>query len=128
VCRAPVRPGSEEAMFELLALGTILLFGLLVLGLVGAILKMLFWLVFLPLRLAAKLIMLPVIALGFLFKIIFGVLLLPVVAVGGIVALLGFGLVAVLGILVPLLPVVLAGLVVWGLVKLFSRPAAVSRV
>jgi hypothetical protein len=89
---------------------------------------MLFWLVFLPLRLAAKLIMLPVIALGFLFKIIFGVLLLPVVAVGGIVALLGFGLVAVLGILVPLLPVVLAGLVVWGLVKLFSRPAAVSRV
>jgi hypothetical protein len=115
-------------MFELLALGTILLFGLLVLALVGAILKMLFWLVFLPLRLAGTLIALPFIALGFLFKILFGVLLLPIIAVVGIVALVGFGLVAVLGLLLPLLPLVLAGLVVWGLVKLFSRPAAVSRV
>ena len=115
-------------MFELLALGTILLFGLLVLGFVGAILKMVFWLVFLPLRLAGKLIALPFIAIGFLFKLVFGVLLLPVIAVGGIVALVGFGLVAVLGILLPILPLVLAGLVVWGLVKLFSRPAVVSRV
>jgi hypothetical protein len=114
-------------MFELLALGTILLFGLLVLGLVGAILKMLFWLAFLPLRLAGKLIALPFIALGFLFKILFGVLMLPVIAVIGVVALVGFGLVAVLGLLLPLLPLVLAGLVVWGLVKLFSRPATVSR-
>lgn len=115
-------------MFELLALGALLVFGLLAVALVGGILKMVFWLLFLPLRLAGRLIALPFIALGFFLKVIFGVLLLPVFALVGVVALLGVGLVAVLGLLVPLLPLVLAGLVVWGLVKLLSRPAVASRV
>jgi hypothetical protein len=115
-------------MLELLALGAFLLFGVLILGFVGAILKLVFWLVFLPLRLAAKLIALPFVLLGVFFKVLFGVMLLPIIAVVGTVALVGFGLVAVVGLLLPLLPLVLAGLLVWGLVKLFSRPAAVSRV
>lgn len=115
-------------MIGLLALGALLLFGLMIIGLVGGILKMVFWLLFLPLRLAVRLIALPFLALGFFLKVLFGVLLLPVFALVGLVALLGFGLVAVLGLLVPLMPLVLAGLVVWGLVKLFSRPAVASRV
>ena len=114
-------------MIELLALGTMLVFGLFVIGLIGGLLKLVFWLVFLPLRLAMKLIALPFIALGFLLKLLFGLFLLPVFLVLGVVALVGLGLVAVLGLLVPLLPVILAGLVVWGLVKLFSRPAVASR-
>jgi hypothetical protein len=114
-------------MFELLALGTLLLFGLLVVGLVGGLLKLVFWLLFLPFRLALKLLALPFLALGLLLKLTVGVLLLPVFLVFGVLALVGFGLVAVLGLLVPLLPLIIAGLVVWGLVKFFSRPAAATR-
>ena len=114
-------------MFELLALGTLLLFGLLVVGLVGGLLKLVFWLLFLPFRLALKLLALPFMALGLLLKLVFGVLLLPLFLVLGVIALVGFGLVALLGLLVPILPLILAGLVVWGLAKAFSRPAAATR-
>jgi hypothetical protein len=114
-------------MFELLALGMLLLFGLLVVGLVGGLLKMVFWLLFLPFRLALKLLALPFLALGLLLKLLFGVLLLPLFLLLGVIALVGFGVVAVLGLLLPVLPLVVAGLVVWGLVKFFSRPAAATR-
>ena len=114
-------------MFELLALGMLLLFGLLVVGLVGGVLKLVFWALFLPFRLALKLLALPFLALGLLLKLLFGLLLLPLFLVLGVVAVAGFAFVAVLGLLVPILPLIVAGLVVWGLVKLFSRPAAATR-
>ena len=114
-------------MFELLALGKLLLFGLLILGIVGGLLKLVFWLLFLPFRLALKLLALPFLALGLLLKLIVGVLLLPLILVFGLLALVGFGLVALLGLLVPVLPLVVAGLVVWGLAKAFSRPVAATR-
>lgn len=114
-------------MFELLALGTLLLFGFLVIGLVGGLLKLVFWILFLPFRLVLKLLALPFLAIGLLLKLLFGVLLLPLLLAFGAIALVGFGIVAVLGLLVPVLPLIVAGLVVWGLVKLFSRPAAVTR-
>ena len=114
-------------MFELLALGTLILFGLLIVGLVGGLLKLVFWLLFLPFRLALKLLALPFLALGLLLKLLFGVLLLPLFLVFGVLAIAGAGLVAVIGLLVPVLPLILAGLVVWGRVKFFSRPAAATR-
>ena len=114
-------------MFELLALGTLILFGLLIVGLVGGLLKLVFWLLFLPFRLALKLLALPFLALGLLLKLLFGVLLLPLFLVLGVIALAGFGVVALLGLLLPVLPLIVAGLVVWGLVKFFSRPAAATR-
>ena len=114
-------------MFEMLALGMLLLFGLLVVGLVGGLLKLVFWVLFLPFGLALKLLALPFLAIGLLLKVLFGVLLLPLFLVLGVLALVGFGLVALLGLLVPILPLIVAGLVVWGLVKIFSRPAAVTR-
>jgi hypothetical protein len=83
--------------------------------------------IFLPFRLALKLLALPFLAFGLLLKLIFGVLLLPLFLVLGVLAIVGFGLVALLGLLLPILPLVVAGLVVWGLVKLFSRPAAPTR-
>jgi hypothetical protein len=100
-------------MIELLALVTFVLFGVFVIGLVGGMLKLVFWLLFLPLRL-----------IGGLLKLLVGILLLPIFLVLGAVLLLGAGLIAVLGLLVPLLPFLLAGFLIWGLVKLFSRPAA----
>jgi hypothetical protein len=114
-------------MFELLALGMLLLFGFVIVGLVGGLLKLAFWLLFLPFRIALKLLALPFILLGLVLKLAVGVLLLPVFLVLGAVAVVGVGLVAVLGLLLPVLPLIVAGLVVWGLVKLFSRPAVASR-
>jgi hypothetical protein len=114
-------------MFEVLALGMLLLVGLLVIGLVGGLIKLVFWLLFLPFRLALKLLALPFIALGLLLKVLVGALLLPLFLVLGVVALIGLGIVAVLGLLLPVLPLIVAGLFVWGLAKFFSRPAAATR-
>ncbi|MFO7694605.1 MAG: hypothetical protein R6V57_16080 [Vicinamibacterales bacterium] len=114
-------------MFELLALGMLLFVGLLVVGLVGGLLKLVFWLLFLPFRVALKLLALPFLALGLLLKLVVGVLLLPLFLVLGVIALAGFGVMALLGLLVPLLPLIVAALVVWGLAKAFSRPAAATR-
>ena len=115
-------------MFGLLvlgALGAFLLFGLLVLGVIGGILKLVFGLLFLPLRLLGKLIALPFMAVGVFFKLLFGVMFLPLLFVGGLVVLAGLVVAAVVGLLVPLMPLLIVGVVVWGLVKVFSRPGAV---
>ncbi len=95
-------------MFGLLALGLIVGSVLLVVGLVGAVIKLTFWLVFLPLRLV-----------GVFLKVALGLLFLPILILGGLFAILGIGL----AIVAPLLPFVLLGLIVWGAVKLFSKPA-----
>ncbi len=102
-------------MIEALALGTMALFGLLVIGLVGGLLKLVFWVLLLPLRLV-----------GLFLKLLVGLLLLPVVLVAAVVGLLGFGLIALFGLLLPLLPIILLGLGVWAIVKLVSRPAVAS--
>ena len=115
-------------MFELLALGTLLLFGLLVVGLVGGLLKLVFWLLFLPFRLALKLLALPFLAAR------------PAAEARRSACCScrcswcsassrswASGWSPLLGLLVPLLPLIVAGLVVWGLVKVFSRPAAATR-
>ena len=99
-------------MFELLAIGLILGSILLVVGVVGALIKLTFWLVFLPLRL-----------LGVFLKVALGLLFLPVLAVGGIIAILGLGL----ALLAPLLPLAVLGLIIWGVVRLASRPAVMPR-
>ena len=103
-------------MFELLALGVLLVGGLLVIGLIGSILKLVFKLIFLPFLL-----------LGFVLKLALGLLLLPVVAVAGVVGVSGLVLAGLFAVVLPLLPIVLAGVLVVALVKWLSRPAAVQR-
>lgn len=115
-------------MFGLLALGAFLLFGMMLLGLIGGILKLVFWVLFLPLRLLGQLIALPFLAAGVFLKLLFGVMLLPLLLVGGLVVLVFGVLAALVGLLVPLMPLLIAGVVVWGLVKVFSRPAVMPRV
>lgn len=110
-------------MFELLALGALLLGGLIVLGTIGLVLKVAFWIVLFPLRLLFKLIFLPFLLIGFVLKLALGVLLLPVLLVGGLIG----GLVLLVGgffaVLLPLLPVVLAGLLIYVVAKRLARPA-----
>ncbi|MCX6543257.1 MAG: hypothetical protein NTV05_02460 [Acidobacteria bacterium] len=99
-------------MFALLMIGAVLMGIALVLGLIAAVFHVVFWLAFLPFRIV-----------GVVFRLAFGVLLLPILAIVGIVVLLGLGIAAIFAVLLPLVPVVLAVLVVWGLAKLLARPA-----
>lgn len=101
-------------MFGMLVLGALLVGGLLVLGVVGAIIKLVFKLIFLPFLL-----------LGFLLKLALGLMLLPVIAMAGVVALIGLVVAGLFAVVLPLLPLVLAGLLVVALFKWLARPAAV---
>jgi hypothetical protein len=95
-------------MVELLLLGVIAGSVFLVVGIVAAVVKLVFWLLVLPLRL-----------LGGMLMLAMGVLLLPVLAIGAALAVMGMGL----ALLVPLLPFVLVGLLIWGVAK---RPTAMA--
>ena len=109
-------------MGALLVLGAVALAGAVVVGILG-----LFWLVlkivFLPIRLAFALVKLVVGvvagALGMLAMVVFAPLLL--VGVGG--ALVVGLTVAALAALLPLVPFVLLGLIVWSFLK---RPAVAA--
>lgn len=102
-------------MFTLLTLGAVMMGMIFVFAMLAVILKLVFWVAFLPFRLV-----------GLVFKLALGVLLLPVLAVAGVILLVGVGIAAVAAIVVPLIPVALAVLVVWGLARILSRPAAVA--
>jgi hypothetical protein len=102
-------------MFELLALGVLLAGGLFVIGLVGAVLKLVFLVILLPLRL-----------LGFFLKLVLGLALLPIVAVFGLVALAFVVIGGLLAVIVPLLPLILGGLLVVSLVKWLAKPRPVA--
>jgi hypothetical protein len=123
--RACAAEHAEGHMAGLLLLGVMLMFGVLLLGLIGGIIKVVFWLLFLPLRLAFRLVTLPLMAIGLVFKLAVGAMLLPVLLVVGVVGIVGLGLAAIVGLLLPLIPLVLVGLLIWGFVRLVSRPAAV---
>lgn len=103
-------------MFGLLTLGALVVGGLFVIGLVGGLLKLLLKLIFLPFLL-----------LGFVLKLAVGLMLLPVLIVAGAVGLIGVVFAGVFAVLLPLLPLVLAGAAVVALVKWLARPAATVR-
>jgi hypothetical protein len=67
------------------------------------------------LRLAFKLVLLP-------FKLVLGLLVLPFLAVGLVVGILALLVSGFFVLVVPLLPLVVVGLIVWLIVKAFSRP------
>lgn len=102
-------------MFTLLTLGAILTGIVFVFGMLAVMLRLVFWFAFLPFRLV-----------GAVFKLAFGILLLPVLALAGVLALVGLGIAAVVTVVLPLVPVALAVLVVWGLARMLSRPAAIA--
>ena len=111
-------------MLELIALAGLVIAGLAVFAVVGVVffvLKLLFWTIFLPFRLLMKLLWLPVgLAMGAL-GLAAGAAVLPILLVVGLaVAVLG-AIAAILALLVPAIPFILLGFVVWAIVK--ARPA-----
>lgn len=111
-------------MIELLTLGALAVAGVFVvsiLALVFAVLKFVFWIVLLPIRLAFKLLFLPLLLLKWAGLALLSLVAAPIL----VVVLLVGGAVVVLGMLAPLLPVVFLVLAVWALVRLGRRPAVV---
>ena len=93
--------------FGLIAFGLIV-FGILALVLV--FLKLIVWLIWLPIR---ALIAVPIFLMKLVVGVAFGVVLLPILAVGLFLALL----VTAFAVLLPLAPFVLLALLVWALAK-----------
>jgi hypothetical protein len=84
------------------------------LALIGFILKVLFWAVFFPIRLAFKLIF-GLLGLGL------AVVLIPLVMIVAFIAIVGALLAALFAVVAPLLPVLLLGLVGWGIYRASTR-------
>ena len=99
-------------MAELAVAGALALAALIFLGLIWAVVSMVFSLVLLPFKL-----------LGFVFKGVAALLLLPFMLVFGLVGFLLFGA-GILVLLLPALPLVLLALGIWWLAKRRAQPAA----
>ena len=116
----------ELKMLELIALAGLFIGGLAVMAVVGVIFllaKVVLFAVFLPFRLLFKLLWLPIGLIGGAFSLAAGAALLPILLMVGVaVAVLG-AIAAVLALLVPAIPFILLGLMVWALVR--RRPAVV---
>jgi hypothetical protein len=92
-------------------------------------LRLLLFPIWLPFAILFAVLLVPFLLLRFLFKLALGLLILPFVLVFGVLALvlgLAAGAFALsFAILIPLLPIALVGVVIWGVVRLFSRPSVV---
>jgi hypothetical protein len=84
------------------------------------------WLVFLPFRLLFGVLLIPFWIGRAALKLVGFVVMLPIVAVLGAVALLGLLAAAVVAVLVPLAPVLLVGGLLYLVFRLVSRRPAVA--
>src|SRR5688572_27927992 len=98
-------------MSGFIALADIALAAFFILGtiaLIGLVLKILFWAIFFPIRLALKLVF-GLLGLGF------AVVLMPIVVIVAGIAVIGALIAALFALLAPLVPVLLLGLVGWAI-------------
>jgi hypothetical protein len=105
-------------MIELIALAGLLIAGLAVFSLVGVVFfvfKIVLWAVFLPFLLLFKLLWIPIGLIGGLFSLVAGAAILPILLVVGLV-------VGLLALVVPMIPFILLGLMVWAFMR--KQPVA----
>ena len=107
-------------MLELIAFAGLLIAGfafMAVIGVVFLVLKIALWAVFLPFRLLFKLMWVPVgLALGTV-GLAAGATILPILLIVGLAVAVLAAIAAVVALLVPAIPFVLLGLVVWAIMR-----------
>jgi hypothetical protein len=92
---------------------------------VGAlVLRMAFWTIFLPFRLIFGLLFIPFWIARTLLKMTVGIVMLPVLLIGGILVAIVAAVAALVAVITPLLPLLIVGLLVWAVFRSFSRPVA----
>ncbi len=101
-------------MAELVVGGALVFAALMLLGVTWTVVSLVFWLVLIPFKL-----------LGFLFKGVAALLLLPFLLVLGLVGVLAFGA-GVIVFLLPAFPLVLIGVGIWWLMRRRHSPAATA--
>ena len=118
------QPSLTHKMLGLVALAGLLIAGFAVFAvfaMVLIVLKIAFWALFFPVRLLFKLLWIPVGLIGGLFSFAAGITLLPVLLTVGVVVALVAAVGALLALLVPAIPFVLLGLMIWAVMR--QRPA-----
>lgn len=107
-------------MIELIALTGLLVVGVALaalMGLVVFVVKIVFWAVLLPLRILFKLIMFPVwLAVGAV-GLAAGTALLPLLLLAAVVVVVVGAVATLLALLVPAIPFVLLGLMIWAVMR-----------
>ena len=97
--------------------------GAAILMLVALVVKLVFFVVTLPVRLLFGLLVFPVWILTTLFRAIGLVVLAPLLAVLGMLIIGGFIIAGLVALVVPMLPLLIVGLLLWLVVRSFSRRA-----
>jgi hypothetical protein len=88
------------------------------------VLKGLFFLVTLPFRIAFAVLFFPIWLAKTIAKLVVAAVVIPLVALAGIVLAALAAIAALAAVLAPLLPLVIVGLLIWVVIRSF-RPAAV---
>ena len=91
-----------------------------VFGLIFLIFKVVLWAVFFPIRLLMKLLWIPFALIGGLVSLVAGAALLPVLVIGALLVAAIAAVGAVLALLIPALPFILLGFVIWSYMR--TRP------
>ncbi len=100
-------------MLELLAVGLAALVAIAVLSAIGGVIALVLWIVMLPFRL-----------LGFAFKLLGALLMLPLLAVGGLLLTVFLGVPLLFAVLLPAVPFALLAWFIWWLMHRGSRSTA----
>jgi hypothetical protein len=101
-------------LFVLASIAAAVLFGFAVLAVVGFLLKIVFWIIFFPIRLVLRLVF------GVVGAVI-AVALLPLILLVGAVAIVGAILAALFAIIAPLLPLAFVVLIGWVIYRASTR-------
>ncbi len=100
-------------MLELLGIGLAGLVAIAVLSAIGGLVALVLWVVTLPFRL-----------LGFAFKLLGALLMLPLLALGGFLMVVILGVPLLFALVLPALPIVLLVWLIWWLAHRGSRSTA----
>ena len=109
-----------------LLLATGLIAGVVALGLllvVALFARLAFWVLFWPIRLLFHLVLLPFLLVKWVFRLLIGLLILPIAGLGMMIGVGGLMFVALLLLLLPLVPFLILGMLIWLIVRAASRPA-----
>jgi hypothetical protein len=80
------------------------------------------WTSMLPFRIVFGLLALPFWIGGMILKLLFTVVLLPVLLVGGVLLAIVAAVAAIVAIITPLLPLAIVALLIWAVFRSFGRP------
>lgn len=112
-------------MIGLLVLTALFLTGAIGVGLLlslALVVRVAFWALLLPLRLMGYVLFLPFLLVKWMLQFFVGLLVLPIALLGVVLGVGGLALAGLLLVVVPLVPILIVGSVIWLIIKAATRP------